>query len=112
MATAGLTAVAQRAAKRIVPMFDRILVERIKPQERTKSGIYIPDTAKEELHEGTVLAVGPGALNKEGSRQPIDLKEGDVVLLPTYGGQAIKFEEENFNLYRESEILAKVNKDA
>ncbi|KAF9312321.1 10 kDa heat shock protein [Podila horticola] len=95
-------------SKTIVPMMDRVLVQRIKAQTKTASGIYIPEKAQETLNEGYVIAVGKGLITQEGKVIPSELKEGDKVLLPPYGGSAVKVDNEEFLLFRDSEILAKI----
>ncbi|KAJ3352170.1 10 kDa heat shock protein [Allomyces javanicus] len=97
------------AAKRIVPLLDRILVQRVKPVERTASGIFIPEKAQQALNEGVVLAVGNGLVTKDGKNIPVNVAVGDRVILPEYGGSAVKLGEEEFTLFRDSEILAKLN---
>ncbi|KNE56270.1 hypothetical protein AMAG_02098 [Allomyces macrogynus ATCC 38327] len=97
------------AAKRIIPLLDRILVQRVKPVERTASGIFIPEKAQQALNEGVVLAVGNGLVTKDGKNIPVNVAVGDRVLLPEYGGSAVKLGEEEFHLFRDSEILAKLN---
>ncbi|CAO3635006.1 unnamed protein product [Mucor hiemalis] len=94
--------------KNIVPLLDRVLVQRIKPQQKTASGIYIPEKAQEALNEGVIVAVGKGALNKEGQHIPLQVSNGDKVLLPPYGGSPVKVHGEEYLLFRDSEILAKV----
>eukprot|EP00842_Homolaphlyctis_polyrhiza_P005913 jgi/Hompol1/6322/HPOL_001081-RA len=96
------------ATKRIVPLFDRVLVQRIKPAERTASGIYIPEKAQESLNEAVVVAVGPGAHDKDGILRPVSVKAGEHVLLPPYGGNAVKIGDAEYSLYKDSEILAKL----
>ncbi|KAG0306207.1 10 kDa heat shock protein [Dissophora globulifera] len=95
-------------SKTIVPMLDRVLVQRIKPVQKTASGIFIPEKAQEALNEGYVVAVGKGLITQEGKVIPTELKEGDKVLLPPYGGSTVKVDNEELTLFRESEILAKV----
>ncbi|KAJ1677666.1 mitochondrial heat shock protein Hsp10, partial [Spiromyces aspiralis] len=80
--------------KKIVPLLDRVLVQRIKAEARTASGILLPEKAVEKLQEGVVVAVGPGALSKDGKHIPVELKEGDHVLLPSYGGTSVKVEDD------------------
>ncbi|KAL9550470.1 10 kDa heat shock protein [Mucor bainieri] len=94
--------------KSIVPLLDRVLVQRIKPQQKTASGIFIPEKAQEALNEGVIVAVGKGALNKEGAHIPLQVNAGDKVLLPPYGGSPVKVAGEEYLLFRDSEILAKV----
>ncbi|KAJ3028950.1 UNVERIFIED_CONTAM: 10 kDa heat shock protein [Siphonaria sp. JEL0065] len=94
--------------KKIVPLFDRVLIQRVKAAERTASGLFIPEKAQETLNEGLVIATGPGAADKSGNIQPIAVKAGDKVLLPPYGGSAIKFNGEEFLLYSDKDLLAKL----
>ena len=76
--------------KRIVPLLDRVLVQRSKAPEKTASGLYIPEKAKNKLNEGEVVAVGPGGRDTHGNLIPVSVKVGDTVLLPEYGGNTIK----------------------
>ncbi|KAI3646389.1 hypothetical protein MP228_001947 [Amoeboaphelidium protococcarum] len=97
------------SAKKLVPLLDRVLVRRVKAPEKTASGIYIPEKAQEALNEGLVLAVGPGSVNNQtGQRVAMSLKEGDKVVLPSYGGQTVKVNSEELQLFRESDILGKI----
>lgn len=72
-----------RSIKSLVPLLDRVLVQRIKAETKTASGIFLPESSVKELNEGKVLAVGPGALDKEGKRLPVGVQAGDRVLIPT-----------------------------
>jgi len=90
----------------IRPLHDRVLVKRIEAQEEVRGGIIIPDTAKEKPQEAEVMAVGPGKLNDDGSRSPMDVKKGDRVLIGKYSGSEIKVEDEDYVIVREDEILA------
>ncbi|CAO3597050.1 unnamed protein product [Absidia cylindrospora] len=94
--------------KNIVPLLDRVLIQRVKAQEKTASGIFIPEKAQEALNEGVVVAVGKGALNKDGKHIPLQLASGDRVILPPFGGSTVKVSGEDYLLFRDSEILAKV----
>ncbi|KAI8381087.1 chaperonin GroS [Radiomyces spectabilis] len=94
--------------KNIVPLLDRVLVQRIKAQEKTATGIFIPEKAQETLNEGVVVAVGKGALNKEGGHIPLQVAQGDKVILPPFGGSSVKVAGEEYLLFRDSEILAKI----
>jgi len=89
------------------PLADRVLVKPIEKEEKTKSGIYLPDTAKEKPQEGKVLAVGPGKMSDDGKRIAMDVKVGDTVIYAKYGGTEIKVDEEELMILRESDILAK-----
>ncbi|KAI5303914.1 10 kDa heat shock protein [Ascosphaera pollenicola] len=92
-----------RNIKSLVPLLDRVLVQRIKPEAKTASGIFLPETAVKELNEAKVLAVGPGMITKEGTRLQMSVKEGDKVLIPQYGGSPVKVGEEEYSLFRDSE---------
>jgi chaperonin GroES len=94
-------------AVKLQPLADRLVVKPIEREEMTKSGIVIPDTAKEKPQEGEVLAVGPGRLSEDGKRIAMDVKVGDRVLYARYGGTEIKVDNEELVILRESDILAK-----
>ena len=92
---------------KLQPLADRVVVKPIAQEEKTKSGIYIPDTAKERPQEGEIIAVGPGRLTDDGKRIAMDLKVGDRVIYAKYGGSEIKIEDQDLVIMRESDILAK-----
>jgi chaperonin GroES len=94
-------------AIKLQPLADRVVVRPIEREEKTKSGIYLPDTAKEKPQEGEVLAVGPGRVSDDGKRIAPDVKVGDVVVYAKYGGTEIKLDDEELMILRESDILAK-----
>ena len=91
------------------PLHDRVLIKRIEEQEQVRGGIIIPDTAKEKPQEAEVVAVGPGKLDDDGKRQPMDVSVGDRVLVGKYSGSEIKIDSDEFVILREDEILAVVN---
>ena len=88
------------------PLHDRIVLRRIAAEERTKGGIIIPDTAKEKPQEGKIIAAGPGRLTDEGTREPMDVKEGDTVLYAKYAGTEFKIEGEELLIVSQKDILA------
>jgi chaperonin GroES len=90
----------------IRPLQDRILIKRVKEEEKTKGGIIIPDTAKEKPVEGKVIAVGNGAVQKDGTVRKLEVKKGDTVLFAKYSGSDIKLEGEDHLILREEDILA------
>ena len=92
---------------KLQPLADRVVVKPVPKEEKTKSGIYIPDTAKERPQEGDIIAVGPGRLTDDGKRIAMDLKVGDRVIYAKYGGSEIKIEDQDLVIMRESDILAK-----
>jgi chaperonin GroES len=97
-------------AAKLQPLADRVLVKPVEKEEKTKSGIYLPDTAKEKPQEGIIMAVGPGKMTDDGKRIPMDLKVGDRVIYAKYGGTEIKVDDEELMILRESDILAKKSK--
>ncbi|KAL2222264.1 putative 10 kDa heat shock protein, mitochondrial [Thermoascus aurantiacus ATCC 26904] len=100
---------ALRNIKNLAPLLDRVLVQRIKPENKTASGILLPESSVKELNEAKVLAVGPGALDKNGNRIPPSVAPGDKVLIPQFGGQSVKVGDEEYHLFRDHELLAKIN---
>jgi chaperonin GroES len=97
-------------AAKLQPLADRVLVKPVEKEEKTKSGIYLPDTAKEKPQEGEIIAVGPGKLTDDGKRIPMDLKAGDRVIYAKYGGTEIKVDDKELIILREGDILAKKSK--
>jgi chaperonin GroES len=87
------------------PLYDRVLVKRIEEKEQKKGSIIIPDTAKEKPMEGKVVAVGAGAVNKEGKRTPLEVKVGDRILFGKYAGTEIKIDDQEHVILREDEVL-------
>ena len=94
----------------IRPLHDRVVVKRIEQKEQVRGGIIIPDTAKEKPQEAEVVAVGPGKINDDGKRSPMDVKKGDRILIGKYSGSEIKIDEEELVILREDEILAVIDK--
>jgi chaperonin GroES len=90
-------------------LHDRVLVKRLEVEEEVRGGIIIPDTAKEKPQEAEVEAVGPGKLQKDGKRQPMDVKAGDKVLVGKYSGSDIKIDGDNYVILREDEILGVIS---
>ncbi|MDD2619440.1 MAG: co-chaperone GroES [Syntrophomonadaceae bacterium] len=95
---------------KIQPLGDRLVVKVVEvAEEKTKSGLFVPDTAKEKPQEAEVLAVGPGALNEKGERIPMDVAVGDKVIFSKYGGTEVKINGEEFLIMSSRDILAKFN---
>ena len=92
----------------IRPLHDRVVARRIEEEEQMRGGIIIPDTAKEKPQEAEVVAVGPGKIQDDGSRAPMDVKAGDTVLIGKYSGSEIKVGDDDLVIVREDEILAVV----
>jgi len=89
---------------------DKIVVKVMEvTEEKTKSGLYVPDTAKEKPQEGEVLAVGPGPMNDQGERLPMTVAVGDRVIFSKYAGTEIKLDGEEYLIMAERDILAKLN---
>jgi len=93
---------------KLKPLRDRVIVKPDESEEKTKSGIVIPESAKEEPQEGEVIAVGPGALDKNGKNISVAVKVGDKVIIPKYGATKIKLDDDEYLILREEDILAVV----
>ena len=87
------------------PLQDRLLVQRVEEETKTKGGIIIPDTAKEKPAEGKVVAVGNGKLGDDGKRVPLEVKKGDRILFGKYSGTEVKIEGDEYLIMREDDIL-------
>ncbi|MGO1975291.1 MAG: co-chaperone GroES [Propionibacteriaceae bacterium] len=94
----------------IKPLEDRILVQPLEAEQTTASGLVIPDTAKEKPQEGKVLSIGPGRVDDNGNRVPVDVAEGDVVIFSKYGGTEVKYDGQDLLLLNARDILAVVSK--
>ncbi len=90
----------------IKPLGDRVVVRALAKEEVTKSGIVLPDTAKEKPQEGQVVAVGPGRVADDGKRVPMEVKEGDTVIYAKYAGSEVKLDEVEYLILGEKDILA------
>ena len=90
---------------KIQPLADRVLVEPLDEDEQVKGGIIIPDSAKEKPQQGKVVALGTGKLDEEGKKIPFNVKKGDIVLMPKYGGTEIKLNGKEYQITREEDIL-------
>ena len=99
-------ATATAAGTKLRPLGDRVVVKPTTREEMTKSGIVLPDTAKEKPQEGTILAVGPGRILDDGKREQVDVKEGQKVLYAKYAGTEFKVDEEELLIVSQKDILA------
>jgi chaperonin GroES len=99
---------ATATATKLRPLGDRVVIQPTPREEMTKSGIVLPDTAKEKPQEGKIIAAGPGKITDEGEREPMDVKVGDKVLYAKYAGTEFKVEEEDLLIVSQKDILAVV----
>lgn len=97
---------ATATATKLRPLGDRVVIQPTPREEMTKSGIVLPDTAKEKPQEGTIIAAGPGRINDDGEREPMDVKTGDKVLYAKYAGTEFKVEGEELLIVSQKDILA------
>jgi chaperonin GroES len=95
---------------KIRPLQDRVIVERLAEEEKTKGGIIIPDTAKEKPMEGKVIAVGKGKTTEDGKLIKLDVKAGDLILFSKYAGTEVKVDGKEYLIMREDDILGIVEK--
>ena len=94
-----------QAARRLIPLLDRVLVKRIEPPTKSIGGVLLPESSQTKLNQGTVLSVGPGRRDADSKLIPMELKADDTVLLPQYGGNEVSIEDEDFVLFRADDIL-------
>ena len=90
------------------PLHDRVLIERVEEEEKTKTGIIIPDAAREKQQRGKIVSVGKGRVNEKGEVLKLDVKEGDVVLFEKYGGEEIKIDGKEYVILKEESIVGVV----
>jgi len=96
-----------KASAKLLPLGDRVVIKALPKEEITKSGIVLPDTAKEKPQEGEIVAVGPGKMTDDGKRIAMEVKEKDIVVYSKYAGTEFKLDGEEYIILRESDILAK-----
>ena len=94
---------------KLKPLHDRILIKIIEESEKTKGGIIIPDTAKEKPSEGEIIAVGPGIINKDGKRNPLEVKPGDKILFSKYSGDEVKIDGKDLMIIKEEDVIGILN---
>ena len=94
----------------IKPLEDRIVIRQVDSEEKTASGLYIPDAAKEKPSEGRVLEVGPGRVDDNGNRVPVDVKVGDHVIFSRFGGTEVKYDGEELQILSARDVLAIVER--
>ena len=94
----------------IKPLEDRVVIQTVEAEQTTSFGLVLPDTAKEKPQEGKVVAVGPGRLDDNGKRVPVDVAEGDLVIYSKYGGTEVKYDGEEYLILSARDILAVVTK--
>ena len=97
---------ASKSASKLQPLGDRVVIKPTPREEMTKSGIVLPDTAKEKPQEGEILAIGPGAFDTDGKRVPMDVKVGQKVLYGKYAGTEFKVEDDELLIVSQKDILA------
>jgi chaperonin GroES len=96
----------RREKMNIKPLGERIVIKVLESEEKTKSGIVLPDTAKEKPQMGEILAVGPGKTLENGQKVPMEVKVGDKVLFAKYAGTEVKLDDEEYMVLKESDVLA------
>lgn len=94
----------------IKPLEDRLVIQTVEAEQTTSFGLVLPDTAKEKPQEGKVVAVGPGRIDDNGKRVPVDVAEGDLVIYSKYGGTEVKYDGEEYLILSARDILAVVTK--
>lgn len=92
----------------LTPLGDQILVERMEAENKTSSGLFIPDTAKEQPQQGKVISVGPGSRNDKGERVPLEIKAGKRILFTKFGGTEVTLDGKDYMILNEDDVLALV----
>jgi chaperonin GroES len=95
-------------AMKLEPLDDRVVVEPMEAESKTKGGIVLPDTAQEKPQRGTVISVGPGRVADDGKRIPMTVKKGNKIIYAKYGGMEVEVDGKEYMILRESDILAKI----
>jgi chaperonin GroES len=95
---------------KVKPLGDRVLVEVLEAEEKTKGGIVLPDTAKEKPQQGKIVSVGKGRISDDGKVVPLEVKEGDVILYGKYSGTELKIDDRNLLMLKEEDILGVISK--
>eukprot|EP00658_Telonema_sp_P-2_P066837 TRINITY_DN557_c0_g1_i4.p1 TRINITY_DN557_c0_g1~~TRINITY_DN557_c0_g1_i4.p1 ORF type:complete len:102 (+),score=27.53 TRINITY_DN557_c0_g1_i4:251-556(+) len=98
---------ARRLVTNFKPMLDRVLVQRTAAVEKTAGGILLPESVQSKVNEGTVVSVGPGGRTSDGKAIPMSVAAGDSVLLPEYGGTSVKFDDQEYFIFRDDDLLGK-----
>merc|ERR1712046_60032 len=101
----GIARVDISMASRFKPLFDRVLVQRAATMNKTAGGIMLPESAQAKVNEATVVAVGPGKFSTTGNTIPMSVSVGDKVMLPEYGGNLLKLDEEEYFVFRDEDII-------
>jgi len=100
-----------QAFKRFVPLADRILVQKLKSETKSVGGILLPDSAKQEMNQAKVFAVGPGRKTPNGDLIAMGTKVGDTVVIPRYGGTELKLDGEDYQIYRDEDIVGIIKEE-
>mmetsp|Transcript_109717 Transcript_109717/g.305794 ORF Transcript_109717/g.305794 Transcript_109717/m.305794 type:complete len:103 (+) Transcript_109717:76-384(+) len=95
--------------KRFVPLMDRVLVQKLKAEVKTAAGVLLPESATKTPNWAKVLAVGPGKLSKEGELLPMNVKVGDTVVVPEYGGVTLKLDNEEYHVFRDEDMMGTIS---
>eukprot|EP00794_Sanderia_malayensis_P003760 gene3760-4282_t len=93
--------------RRFKPLFDRVLIERLLADTKTKGGVLLPEKSIGKTMEGTVISVGEGVRDKDGQIVPVSVNVGDKVLLPEYGGTKVEFDDKEYYIFRDHDLLGK-----
>ena len=94
----------------IKPLEDRVVIQTVEAEQTTSFGLVLPDTAKEKPQEGKVVAVGPGRIDDNGKRVPVDVAEGDLVIYSKYGGTEVKYDGEDYLILSARDVLAVITR--
>mmetsp|Transcript_18703 Transcript_18703/g.18536 ORF Transcript_18703/g.18536 Transcript_18703/m.18536 type:complete len:109 (-) Transcript_18703:22-348(-) len=97
-----------RLACRFIPLLDRVLVQKLRVESKTATGVFLPEAAKPTINQAVVMAVGSGRILNDGTKIPISVQPGDKVIIPEFGGMNLKLDGEDFQVFRDDDIVGKI----
>ncbi|KAF4652991.1 10 kda heat shock protein [Perkinsus chesapeaki] len=100
--------VAAKVASRFIPLLDRVLVQKLRVESKTATGVFLPEAAKPTINQAVVMAVGTGRILNDGTKVPISVQPGDKVIIPEFGGMNLKLDGEDFQVFRDDDIVGKI----
>ncbi|EER06718.1 chaperonin, 10 kDa, putative [Perkinsus marinus ATCC 50983] len=108
MSVVQATTAASKVANRFIPLLDRVLVQKLRVESKTATGVFLPEAAKPTINQAVVMAVGSGRVLNDGTKIPISVQPGDKVIIPEFGGMNLKLDGEDFQVFRDDDIVGKI----
>ncbi|KAF4687839.1 10 kda heat shock protein [Perkinsus olseni] len=108
MSVVQATTAASKVASRFIPLLDRVLVQKLRVESKTATGVFLPEAAKPTINQAVVMAIGNGRVLNDGTKVPISVQPGDKVIIPEFGGMNLKLDGEDFQVFRDDDIVGKI----